>query len=585
MRKKWVILSTAGLLLTLFTLGKYCIESIGTIRANTFGWIQAAMLICGLLIIAIALVFYPYARQNNFRQLSIYLLTLFSILITIRLPGLCAEAKAADLMYDGTIATIGDDIDYQILAVNMLNGKGYSPSVTLPLEDYHLDLTSNWGKQLRELYQDNDPILRYESDRFVRPPALPLLLTSVYALFGSQSLTARLMMAVLVWLTALLLLWMGFSLAGWLGALAGGVAGLYHVFYYPGIYNFEFVLTEIPAAFWLTLFCLLFTHYLTKGRLSNLYLSGLILACLVLTRPNMLIAFPFILLYLYCKKNKNKPILLFTTCFAIPLIIWSLYGSISLGKTVAVTTQGGKIFPQFNNIDVLEGIGPDHSGQGAWQIGAVYDESGKLIENRHEVKPGENGWVKGFQFWLNNFEELPRLFYVKLRRGFFYDNSWSINIMHPEGIYLTGVAYLLLAAGLRLPARKPCILKKYDSKQILLLQLMFVSLIMLLWNQVAFWLTAILWIFISLLSIMRPYGDAYRLPFQSPTWFLSFIFCHAVITLLFAGYRFHWPLDVQIIFYCLLGVFLTVYELLKRNIISAVPFLLVIFTTLWLHYM
>jgi len=206
------------------------------------------------------------------------------------------------------------------------------------------------------------------------------------------------------------------------------------------------------------------------------------------------------------------------------------------------------------------------------------------VRDRNTVKPGQNGYVQGFTYWLENFDDLPRLFYVKLRRGFFYDNSWSFNSLHLEGFYLVSIGYLLMLMGMREPTPNPCLFPVLTSRSIITLQLMLVSVLFLIWNQVAFWLVAVVWLLMIILAVFRPYGDIYHFPHISPLWFMCFVTGHFIITILFAGYRFHWPLDVLLVLFGLVGVITTLYELFKRQILPALPFLGVILTALALHY-
>ena len=575
----------AGILLTIFTLVKYWIESAGVIRANTFGWIQITMLITGIITMAAGFAFARQAHRDNFRSVGYFLSVVFLILMVLTIPGLWQAAEAGNAKYNNTVPTVGDDVEYQILAVNMLYGVGFSPAVVLPLEYYKLNLKTAWGPTLKQLYEDNSQELLYENDYFYRPPGLPVMLWAAYALFGNEPLVARQMMVVLSFLTAVLLLLLGMVMAGWVGVLAGGFAGLYHLYFYPGLYDFERILTEAPAAFWITLLCLLVVLYIKKRRRYMLLLVGLNYAILCLVHPNLMFAIVFFIAYLLYRRVDRRSLIYFTAAAVVPLALYSAYASISMGSLVTITTQGNRIFWEYNNILVLEGIGPDHSGQGAGHKRGEYtDQDGSVVTFDYDVDTGESGYQMGLKFWFDNFEELPRLFYVKLKRGFFYDNRWSVNIIHPEGIHLVGLGFLLMALGFRPPREDPCPLERLSSKGAVILQLALIGSLMVTWNQLAFWLVCLTWFAIGFIALVRPYGDIYELPFEIPTWYFPLVISHGITTIMYGGYRHHWPLDVQVNYFALLGISLVLFELFKRKTWPALPFLAVILFALGRHF-
>lgn len=586
----WKVLIIIGIVLLGVTLVKFISESTGLARANTFGYIQIAVLLCGILLIAAGLVLKPGSRERQFHELNIMLIIVFILPIFFSLPRLLNEARVADQISKKSVSTLGDDPEYQMLAVNMLYGEGFIPGVALPLENYHLDLSTPWGQQLKQTYDQANPVYETRTS-FFRSPGFPLLLTITYALFGNNTLSGRIMLAVICWLTALLLLFIGIITGSWASIIAGGLSSLYYLYFYPGNYYdlgqhfFSRFLSEGPTSFWLALFCFLFILYLKKPTRILFLITAVSSGLFLFQRANFLVAFPFLLAYLYFRKISIKSLITFGLIAAIPVIAWSVYASVSEEKMIFYSTQAESDFPKYNNHDVLDGIGADHSGQGGWQAGREYDADGKWLRDRNAAGAGENGYIKGLSYWIEDFDNLPRLFYVKLRRGFFYDNSWSLNILHPEGIYLISIGYLLLASGFRRPKREPCLLNSLSSQSILTLQLILISILFLVWNQVAFWLVVIIWILIGLLAVFRPYGDVYQLPFPSPTWYLSFVICHFVTTILYAGYRYHWPMDVPLMFFGLLGIILTLFELIKRKALSAISFMGVLLIALRLHYL
>lgn len=583
MKSRWKILIVIGILLAGFVAGKWIFENLGLSKINMFGVLQSLCLGFSIVLICAGLIYKPGSRDNNYRSFRLFLIILFAVTILAHLPLLLDKAKASDKKYAQQVNTGADDLEYQILAVNLLNGYGFDDGINLPINEYHLDLTTPWGQQTLDTYQKNPTELRNRYT-FYRAPGFPLMLAGTYALFGNSTMIARNMLVALALLTALCLLAIGTIWAGWIGTLAGGLVAIYYLDFHPGLFDFETILTEGPSAFLVACFSLCIILYLKKRSRLWLYLSAICLSFTILVRANWLIVVPFFLCYLWLEHISFKQLIIFGLITILPLLAWSTYASFTMDKLVILTTQGEPTFPQYNNRDVLEGIGPDHSGQGGWQPGREYDAQGHYINDRNDPEPGENGYIKGLTFWRDNITQLPRLFYVKLRRGFWYDNSWSVNSLRPEGIHLIGIGYLLMALGLKKPKHQHRFLPALTSRKIIIIQLSLISLLFLLWNQVSLLPVLGIWLLIFLLALLRPYGDVYELPFSSPLWFLPFILGHAATTLLYAGYRFHWSLDPILMIFSLTGIFLTLYELLKRKPLSSIPFAIVILVSMSIYY-
>ena len=600
LKSKYARLSlvAAGLILIGGPVVKSLGELVGMARYNTFGYIQGAMLLLGTLLITASFI----AGSEDRRQLGLKLTWLFAVVFFIvlffDLPRLLQLARTADGEFSGRVSTYGDDASYQILAVNMAYGHGFTERLMMDPENYHLDYSTDEGARIKAEYENGYAGSESKKYTFYRAPGLPLMLSATYRVFGNSPLAARQMLAVIAWLTAILLLLLGVVQGRWLGAIAGGLIGLYHLHYYPGLYEFSSILTEIPAAFGVTAFSLFLVVYLKNKHSIPLVFAALSFAYLSYVRVNLFLAFPLILVYLLAINKyplriwpvdwrKLRDPALFGMVVMLSVGIWSYFGSTTMDQLVVFTTQGGREFPSFNNILVLEGVGPDHAGQGGWQAGKVYDENGRWVDSLYYAKPGQSGWMMGFQFWFENFKDLPRLFYVKLRRGFWHDNFWSINALRPEGIHLIGIGYILMALGFRAPKRKICLLPKLSSRFIIGIQLGLIGVLWLIWNQVAFWLVCLTWLALFILALARPYGDAYRLPFVNPSWFLIFVICHAVITMLFTGYRYHWPMDPPLMVLALLGIFLTLYELLRqdwRTKLAAASYILTMAGAVLIHH-
>lgn len=500
---------------------------------------------------------------------------IFWLIIFGYLPVMFSWVSAADERSYHSVPTIGDDHGYTSLAINLIHGFGFTDSMVLPLDRYHFDLTTAWGKRQRDRYAEKGPETT-PIYSFYRAPGFPFLLSGAYAIFGTESIVARRLLATLLWLTMVLLVLTGVYLAGWLGALAGGMAALHHLYYnyHAATEGFQRILTEIPTAFWITLFCFLFVVYQKKKHTALLVLAAVSFAWIVFTRSNFFAALPFILLFCWRQRCSRQVLLLFSAIVIIPIVMWAGYASYTSGRLIPFTSQAEIVFPQFNNIDVLEGVGPLRAQQGGWNPGFVVDEKGNLslpTPYRNDAKPGESGWVKGLIFWRDHLTQLPRLFYLKLWRNFWYNAGGSQYPWYQDGLYLMGIGFLLLTVGLRLP-RTTRSDTSIQSKYAVRFQLILISLLFF-WIILPLWMVLAIWGLVLTVALARPYGDYYRLPFPSPVWFLSFIAGYAIITLLFGDPRFHQPLDPPLLFFSILGILLTIYELAARSSLLATLFI------------
>jgi len=501
----------------------------------------------------------PSMHHSNLK-FGVFLICFLSI--STYLPVMISEAKAADEKINHTIRDHVDDIRYQVIAVNILNGLGPSPSVVLPVESYNL--TEEYNEYYLEVGLDE---LEYS---FIHPPGFPFLTAIAYKFFGNQTIVARVMKAVLGWLTAVLILGVGTYVAGWLGAISGWITALNILNYFPQIRDYKKLFTETPAGFIVAIFVFLFVLYLDKKKLILLVFASLSLIYLAFIRANFLVAIPILLIYLYYHKYRLRDILIMGLILTIPIITWTTYASNVSGEFVFMGNIGEFIFPQCNNMSVLEGIGPNKCYQGMWNPGWQIIDDDKCTErltysNSTAPKPGENGWIKGLTFWKDNLTQLPRLFYVKLRAGFWYGNNIQLTKIFPVNFYLLGIGYLLFAIGFRFPNNSRQYITKIKLQHVFRIQMGLLVILYLFWD-VGMWAVLVVWFLIAILAIIFPYGECYSPPFILPTWFLAFIASHFFTTIIFVGVRYHRPLDGPLLLISVLGIMITLYELANKGL-------------------
>ena len=487
---------------------------------------------------------------------AVFVLLLIIILAHIRL--IWVRVDEADKQVQNLVPTCCDDQDYQMLAVNLLYGKGFSTSMNVPFELYHFALDTDYSKDLKARYeQDGVQAPAYD---FYRHPGFPIQLTFTYAIFGNNPLNARRMIGMQAVITALLIYFTGVALSRWPGVIAGGLTAVYFLNFQPGLIqplglSYGALMTETPTAFWIALFCFSFVLYLKSNqRLLYLLLSALALACAVFTRLNFLPTVLLLSLYLYWKHYPVRHIMLFAIVPIIPVIGWTVYASQAAGKFVPFSTQGDSLFAQSNNIEVIEGS--IQNSPGDWAPGYTRDANGNIYSaHTNDPAPGESGWLKGLTFWRDNLSLLPKLFYIKLYAGFWNYYGFSINPLQPERFHLLGIGFLLAALGIRAPKR---VRTKFTEAHSLLTVLAMLAILLIGGNHNPFPATILVWLVILACAWFVPYGNLIQLDFPAPIWFLAFVATHLVTTGIFYGLRFHWPLDPELMLFSLMGLVILV---------------------------
>jgi len=481
------------------------------------------------------------------------------------LPKILNQSQKIDDQWNGIIPG-PDDSSYQILALNLLHGQGFSDFIHLPFEQYRIQHVPGLvGKELSEVTLE-------QQYSFFRSPGLPVLLGTTYAILGEDVLNARRMIGLLIWFTAVLLVLEGSLLAGWLGAIAGGLTGYYYMNYGGGVvgetsFTGGHILSEPASAFWLALFTVFFTIYHKKKLAINLYLAAIPLLAFLFTRSNFLLVLPLLYMYIWFIARSRKKLTTFILITAIPLLAWSLYASTTVNKLILMNTQS-ETFPLWNNMDVITGVGPDKLGQGNISEGYVINDSGNIIKTMNNApKPGENPWLKGFQFWIQNPEKLPQLFYAKLRSSLWYRIPPNALEFPDVRVYLFGISLLLVSIGFRPPNKRFNLFDQLTPRESLIIQLGLATLLLIIGDNGPFYQILLIWGAILVIAIFQPYGDTYKPDICIPTWFLLFIAAYLLPTLLFGGYfRFHFPIDPTIRLFGALGLMVVIFELLKSNL-------------------
>ncbi len=208
-----------------------------------------------------------------------------------------------------------DAKDYDLLAINLWKGKGY---------------TSPQG----------------EPTAF-RPPLYPLFLCFCYHLFGHRFLPVRIIQSLLGIATC----W-GIYLLGrkWKGEKVGLLSLAFSSLYPPFIYFYyapRGILSETLYLF-LLIFSLYFLVLEEKKPLHiqrNLILSGIFLGLATLTRSVSLLLLFIYALYLFLKEGKSKHLVRKLTCLTLSFLFilfpWMVRNAVVFSHLVPVSTNGG----------------------------------------------------------------------------------------------------------------------------------------------------------------------------------------------------------------------------------------------------
>src|SRR5688572_23065897 len=123
------------------------------------------------------------------RYITIALFILFVLSSLIQLDKLLDEAKKRDQELNGKAVQF-DDWEYQLLATNLLHGKGYTEHFKLDYDAYNVHYPPYSLYEQETLPELLDYLARAQGGgdaeyaEFFRPPGFPMMLALNYAIFG-----------------------------------------------------------------------------------------------------------------------------------------------------------------------------------------------------------------------------------------------------------------------------------------------------------------------------------------------------------------------------------------------------------------
>jgi len=203
-----------------------------------------------------------------------------------------------------------DGLLYSNIALNLLQGEGFTQTI--------------------------------RSYEFIVPPLYPLFLTFVYLLFGIENyLSVVIIQSFFSAITCLLIYLIGKKL---FNTGVGVLSSLYFAIYPVSIWWNSYFLTETIYTFFLVLFVWYLIFLFSKNKIAagELIFSGVIWGLCNLVRPNIILFFPFLLLWVFLihKKNYLKYFSLIFLGMIIIIAPWILYVYTSYGIIAPIGSYG-----------------------------------------------------------------------------------------------------------------------------------------------------------------------------------------------------------------------------------------------------
>jgi len=240
---------------------------------------------------------------------------------------------------------------------------------------------------------------------FFRAPLYPYLLGLIYSGFGSSPLPARIVQILIGTLgCAIIAIFARKAFRDWrIGFLAGLLAATSPI---PILFESRLLLDWllIPLTGLIFLFAIKIRE---NEKWIYILLFGFFGGLFAITRPNILIVFPVILLWLILQKKKSwfKILLVGLLGFIIPILPVTVH-NLSHGDCSLISTQGGLNLYLGNNSEtdgitpILPGYNADWTIIDAWQL--AKDEAGE------ELSPSDMDKFylkKAFNYISNNFKQ------------------------------------------------------------------------------------------------------------------------------------------------------------------------------------
>jgi len=304
-----------------------------------------------------------------------------------------------------------DAIDYQLMAVNFVNGHGLTSHF---IEDYPHYKIGVGKTTLLDTFRPTGFFVEkflLKMDLHVwHPPGYPLFMAFIYKFVGISPFYIKFIQVILLALAASFMPLIGFLYWGELGVVSGMVASLVFI-------NFcspdpTLIRAEVLDVFLFSVWILLFTVWELMPRTIVTALLGIILGMTLLVKGTCVFIAFFFPIYLFFKlKNSSMAIkhaLVFVFCVGVMVFPWSIYASIKTHEPVLLCTQ---TMP-----DLLAGNNERSIQTGQWTPDAQMKNPNFLYSKLKAKKCSDFKML--MVFFRQNYRHIPQLMTNKLRIAF-----------------------------------------------------------------------------------------------------------------------------------------------------------------------
>lgn len=333
--------------------------------------------------------------KTGFFKKEVFLWTVFFAAFLIRMSVILVLPEKYKIIKS-------DSIGYDQMATNIVAGRGLSSDVS----------------------KDLPPI-----PTSARMPLYPLFLAVIYYLFGHSFFAVRAVQSLIGAALCLIIYFIAKKIYNNnIAILAAILAIIYKPFVYHAYYGGpNFLLTENLFVFTCAVFILSLIKYLEKPSYFSQAICGITLALSYLTRAEIFL-FPLFLLFYLAVLYKFKIKILFKRTFIIFLIffttmfVWGLRNYYAQKKWIFTTTLGGVFFYAGNNTLTKGGV---------MVLKNIPEYDSNIYGNLNEVEKDKACFNLGLDFWKNNPQRLPKLFFRKLMVHWsFFENEGGYNIFY-----------------------------------------------------------------------------------------------------------------------------------------------------------
>ena len=332
-----------------------------------------------------------------------------------------------------------DAIDYQLIAVNALDGFGFTSHFNEEYSRYKIGVKKSSLKEFTKYLDYFHGRFHVGADLHVwKPPGYPFFLMQVYK-WGIFPHKVKLIQVILLSMAASFMPLVGFLYWGEIGILSGMISALMFInFYSPDPSE---MMSESLYVFSFAIWILLFSIWDKRCRYVFTAFLGIISGVSLLVKGSCFFVPFFFLVYLFfrlrCFSYAFKHAFLFVFFLIIIIMPWSIYASLRTHTPVILCSQ---TMP-----DVLSGNNDQSIHTGEWSPKAGGEYYGRLYK-RFETKGRCSEMRMLAYFFSQNYKHIPELLINKLKVAFYQDpikRQDLIGDSHPSGVFWVIISLLL----------------------------------------------------------------------------------------------------------------------------------------------